>query len=317
MLDDKLGGFFGQLAGLEPLQRLALVLQELLGPRIDQAAHRNDRETLIQLDRRQRIAGVGTDEGALEVRVRDALGRGGKARAKLGAGGPHFQIGQDRLTPAEPAGHENRHVAQVGQNFLRQHGQRNRANMPAGLAALDDNGVRPRAHQPLGQYQGGGKGDQLGAAILHRAHRGPGRDATGEHHMGHTGLQRHPHQVVDLRVHGDQVDAKGFFGERLGGGDLGGQHLRAHRAARDHAKAARIGNRRDQMTLADPAHRASQDGNLAAQEGAATRPEPVQFRAGGGARRCGNFGHAAIVPCLSLAMRLRGRRAIECVPNAE
>ena len=49
-------------------------------------------------------------------------------------------------------------------------------------------------------------------------------------------------------------------------GDLGFQQRRRHRTAGDHAKAAGIGNGRDEMPLADPAHRAAQDGVFGAEE---------------------------------------------------
>ena len=42
-------------------------------PCVDQAAHRDHREPLVELHRGHRVAGVGADEGLLEVRMRDRL----------------------------------------------------------------------------------------------------------------------------------------------------------------------------------------------------------------------------------------------------
>src|SRR6185312_3866594 len=49
-------------------------------------------------------------------------------------------------------------------------------------------------------------------------------------------------------------------------GDLRVEQLRAHCSAGDHPEAAGIGNRRDEMALANPAHRAAHDRNIAAEE---------------------------------------------------
>ena len=309
MLDVELGRLLGEFAGLEAAQRLGLVLQEAAGAGVDEAAHRDDREALVKLDGGQRVAGVGAHEGLLEVGVGDAFARGGEAGAELGAGGPHLQIGQDGLAAPQAAGDEYRHLLDMRQDFLRQHGERDRADMAAGLTALDHDGVGAGADQTFGQHQGRGEGDQLRAAVLDRAHRAAGRNAAGQHHMAHPGGGANAHQVVELRVHGDEVDAERQAGHRLGGGDLLFQQLRPHRAAGDDAEAAGIGDGGDQMALADPAHRAAHDGDARAQEGTAARPQPVQlgagrFHLGGlggdirhpGHRRCA--ARAPPVPCI-------------------
>ena len=77
-------------------------------------------------------------------------------------------------------------------------------------------------------------------------------------------------QIVDQlgqhRVHGDEVDAERLVGALLRLGDLGVEQVRRHRAAGDHAEGAGIGERGDEVALGNPAHRAAEHGDLAAEE---------------------------------------------------
>ena len=114
-------------------------------------------------------------------------------------GGAHLKIAQDRLATAEAAGDEDRHVADMRQDLLRQHGERHRADMPAGLGALDHQRIDARFHEALGQHQSGREGDELGAAILDRAHRRRRRNAARQHDMPDLGAQADLHQLVELR----------------------------------------------------------------------------------------------------------------------
>ena len=173
------------------------------------------------------------------------------------------------------------------QDLLRQHGQRHRTDMAAGLRTLDHQRIDAGTHQPPGQHHRRREGDQPGAAILHRAHRATGWNAAGQHDMADLRLQAHPDQIVQLRMHGDQIDPERPAGQRLRGGDFLLQQFRAHRAAGDHAEAAGIRQRGHQMPLAHPAHRTAKDRDLAAQELGAARPQPVELRSGGDARRIG------------------------------
>ena len=151
---------------------------------------------------------------------------------------------------------------------------------PPASRPLDHQRVRARPDQPLRQHQGRGERDQLRAAVLHRPHRPAGRNAAGQHDVSDARLQADPDQLVEPRMHGDQVDPERPVGQRLRAGDLGGQHVRLHRAAGDHAEPAGVGDRRHQVALADPAHRAAHDGDLAAEERRAARPQPVELPRG-------------------------------------
>ena len=95
--------------------------------------------------------------------MRDQFRGADEPRAELHAGGAHLQIAHDRLAAADAAGNENRHVADLGQDFLGQHRGGDRADMAAGLHALDDQRVGARANELLGQDQRRGEADQLGA----------------------------------------------------------------------------------------------------------------------------------------------------------
>ena len=194
VLDGELRRFLGQLACLEPVARLRLEAQEALDALVDQSAHRDHREPLIQLHRRHCVARRGADEGPLEVRMGDQLGGGGEPGAQLRARCAHLQQRQNRLAVSQSAGDEHRHVADMRQDLLRQHHQRHRTDMSAGLRALDHQRVRPGADQSLRQHQRRCERDQLRPAVLHRPHRAAGRNAAGQHDVADPRLQADPDQ---------------------------------------------------------------------------------------------------------------------------
>jgi hypothetical protein len=82
--------------------------------------------------------------------------------------------------------------------------------------------------------------------------------------MTHFRLETHADQLIELRMQRDEVHAERQAGQRLGAGDLGGELVRPHRAAGDHAEPARIRDCGNQMALAYPAHRAAHQRDLAA-----------------------------------------------------
>ena len=90
-------------------------------------------------------------------------------------------------------------------------------------------------------------------------------------------------QLDQHRVHGDQIDAERPVGALLGLGDLGVEQIGRHRAAGDHPERAGIGQSRDEVALRDPAHRAAEDRDLAAEEVGAALHQP---RRGGRGRSC-------------------------------
>ena len=275
MLDIELRRALLHLSGQEAADGGGLVFQEPLGALVLERPDGDDGEAFIQLHGWQRIPRGAADEGALEVRMRDALRRADEARAELRAGRPHLEVGEDRFPPPDAAGHEDRHVADMRQDFLRQDVQADRADMPAGLAALDHQRIGAGTHQLLRQRQRGGEADDLRAAILRRLDRRPRRDAASEDDVPHLVRQAHLHELIQLRMHGDQVHAEGFSGQRLGRCDLLRQPLRLHCAAGDDAKGPGIGQRRHQIAFADPGHRPAHDGVGRAEEGRAARHQRI------------------------------------------
>ena len=178
--------------------------------------------------RGDRVAGRGADERLLEVGVGDAFVRADEAGAELDPDRAHFEIGGDRLAAADAAGDEHRNVvADVRQDFLRQHRRRDRADVAAGLHALDHQRVDVRAHQLLGERERGGEGHQLGAARLDLLDRPARRKPAGEHDVADLMLHAGVDQLAQLRVHGDEVDAERPLRARLGLGDLGVEQARA------------------------------------------------------------------------------------------
>ena len=79
-------------------------------------------------------------------------------------------------------------------------------------------------------------------------------------------LFAYPDQIEELRMHGDEIHAERLVGKRFGRRDLRVEQLGRHRATCDHAEAAGVRDGGNQVPLGHPAHRAAQDGRLAAQE---------------------------------------------------
>ena len=70
-----------------------------------------------------------------------------------------------------------------------------------------------------------------------------------------------------------RLTPNGRVGQGLGGADLGGELVRLHGAAGEHAEAAGVRERRDQPVLRDPGHGAAHERERTAEElgpGAAT-----------------------------------------------
>ena len=181
MLDLQLRRLLVDLAAIDAADHLALIVHEAAHAVIDQRAHRDHGEARIELHRRHGVAGAGADEGLLEQRMGDRFRGADEAGAELAAGSAHLEIAEDGLAAADAAGDEHRHLADRRQDLLRQHAGRDRADMAAGLHALDDDGVGAGAHQLAGDHQGRGEAQQLGAALLDACQRGAGREAAGQH----------------------------------------------------------------------------------------------------------------------------------------
>ncbi len=71
-----------------------------------------------------------------------------------------------------------------------------------------------------------------------------------------------------------RLTPNGFDGPLLRLGDLGVEQIGGHRAAGDDAERAGVGERGDEVALRDPAHRAAEDGDLAAEEIGAALHQP-------------------------------------------
>ena len=205
--------------------------------------------------------------------------RADEAGAELAAHRPHLQIAGHQPAMADPAGDEDRDVGgERRQYLLGEHRGRDRADMAARLHALDHQGVDSRADQLLRQRQRRSEADQLGAVALDPVDRSRRRQPAGEDDMADLVPGADVDQLGELRMHGDEVDPERPLGPLLRLGDLGVEQLRSHRPAGDHPERAGVGQGRDEVALRDPAHRAAEDRDLAAEE--------VGARASsGGARR--------------------------------
>jgi predicted Zn-dependent protease len=81
VLNLELGLAHLDLAFIEQLGHFDLLGGELLGALVLERADRDHRQARIDLDRGDRIAGIGAEEGLLEIGVGNGFGRAGKAGA--------------------------------------------------------------------------------------------------------------------------------------------------------------------------------------------------------------------------------------------
>ena len=84
-------------------------------------------------------------------------------------------------------------------------------------------------------------------------------------------------QFHQIWMHGDQIDAERLVGALHRLGNFRVEQVRRHRAAGDHAKAAGVGNRADQIALGDPGHRPAHDRGFAAEKIGAALHEMLEF----------------------------------------
>ena len=119
----------------------------------------------------------------------------------------------------------------------------------------------PERTSRLRQHQRGGEADQL--ARRRPSPRAPRRRAACRRPARHGRPAPRGRRAIRSSSCGCMVirlTPNGLSVSAWVAGDLGGQQVRAHRAAGDHAEAAGVGDRGDQMPLAHPAHRAAHDG---------------------------------------------------------
>ena len=193
--------------------------------------------------------------------------RADEAGAELNADCAHFKISCDRLPAADSAGDEYRDiVADVGKNFLSEHGRRNRADVASRFHSLDHERVDRRAHQLLCKGKRWSKRHQFCAICLNSFDCPARRKAARKNHMSDMVLRADVDQLGKLRVHRDEIDPKGPLRSSPRFGNFPIEEFRGHCSARNHSKAAGVGNCRDETAFADPAHRAAHDRIFAAQE---------------------------------------------------
>ncbi len=185
MLDLKLRVLLRHLATIDALDQHALRLEEALGHLIGERAHRDDRKARIELHRRYRVAGAGTNESLLEMRVRDRFIGADEPRAELHPRGSHLEIGQHRLAAPDAAGDEDWDLGNVRQYLLDEDTGRHRTDMAARLHALDDDGVGAHPNQLPGDHERRREAHKLDAGGIDAPNRGGARQGAGEDDMAH------------------------------------------------------------------------------------------------------------------------------------
>ena len=222
---------------------------------------------------------MAADERLLEIRMRNALGRTDETRAHLDASSTHVEISGDRLAMADAASDEDRQIRHVlaheREDLLGKHAGGDRSDMTARLHALDDQRIHAGTRKLSRDAERGRESEELGAAILDPRHGRFARQTAGQHDMADLMLAADVDQRIEIRMHDDQIDAEGLIGPFLGALDFGGEQIRRHRTACEHAEAARIRNRRHQMPLGDPGHRTSQNSKRATQELCSILPKTI------------------------------------------
>ena len=218
-------------------------------------------------------------KACLKLRMRDRFGGGGEAACRAArrtrpspdrTGSPRRGRGRRRRRPAprecaagSPAPARSARPGRYGR----------RPPMPSITSAS-----APDADQPLGQHQGRGEADQLGAAVLDA--RVPRRRAECRRpaRRGRPSPPRRPGSASSsCGMHGDQVDAERLVGQRLRGRRSrppAASGVIEPQAITPKPPALEIAATRWRST--DPAHGAAHDGELAAEERRAARPQPVE-----------------------------------------
>ena len=92
--------------------------------------------------------------------------------------------------------------------------------------------IGARAHQLLGDRPAPGRSTSSLAPPASRAACAAGRQAAGEHDMPDLVIEADLDQLLELRMHGDEVDAERPVGSARGRRDLGREQGGRHRAAR-------------------------------------------------------------------------------------
>ena len=225
-----------------------------------------------------RIPRPGMDEGVLEAWMRDALRRRREPRAQLRAGGAHPQVGRDRLPPPDPAGHEHRHLPCTCGRISCASTPSDTGPMcpPASDPSIDQR-VHPGPHQPLRQAPAPARSRSPArrrpspaeppppSARRPPAPRAPPRDAR------HTSISASSCGCMVMRFTPNGSSVRAWV-PAISAASMSGPHG----AAGDHAEPAGVADRRDQVPLAHPAHRAAQDRGARAQERRPPRPQPIQ-----------------------------------------
>ena len=99
---------------------------------------------------------------------------------ELDPGGSQRKILGDDLPGADPARHEHGDLRDVQEEFLRQDGGGDGADVTAGLVPLDHEGVDPLLDEAFRQREDGGEADHLQPGRLHFRDVAPRGDASGE-----------------------------------------------------------------------------------------------------------------------------------------
>ena len=283
MLDLELRVLLRQLAAVEALDDLALHRRgsaRVAG--IGERAHRDHRKARIELHRRHRVARRGADEGPLEMRMRDRFVGADKARAELHArprpsrdrrGSPRRGRCRRRRTPAPRVRCGRISCASTAV-------ETGPIWPPASLPSMTIASA-PHAHQLLGQHQRRREAQRRARRRrLMRAIAAPGGMPPASTTWPTRCASADIDQLQELRVHGDEIDAERAVGQRARSRRSRRRADRATSTPRgDHAEAAGIGDRGDEVALRHPGHRAAHDRELGAEEGAAARPQPVEHGA--------------------------------------
>ena len=234
-------------------------------------------------------------------------------------GRAHLQEGEDRLAPADAAGDEDRHLGDVRQDLLRQHVEAHRADMPARLASPRSPARRRRPRTSrLASDQRRREAHHLGPALLGAPDGAARRDAAGEDDV--PDLRREAGVAPAASSRGCMVirfTPKGLSVSAWVPAISSASAVRLHRAAGDHAEGAGVGQRRDQVALAHPAHRPAHHGV----RGCRGRRRRAPSAASSAARRRGGrspvpIGSASIAAVVTPPARPGRRRCAARAPPA-
>jgi hypothetical protein len=260
LLDFYLGIFPGNPAAVDVFKELELKLIEVAGGQIPKCPHGYNGEPAIKLGCGHGVAGFSVDESLLEPRVCTAFLSDGKDGSELHSCGTHEKQVGAHPPCCDSAADEDRYIRDLKQNLLKQDRKCNAADVTSCFHAFQDKSVGTVVKHAPGYRMSGGEAEYLSSCLLGRFHLGAAREIACEDHEGDLQPLNKCQVIVVCRGNRNEIHTKGFIGQAPGLGNLLFKHATWHIAACEACEATRLGYGSHKRWIADPCHRAADEG---------------------------------------------------------